>query len=47
MTGDKGDHPGIKVPPPLIYVVPLVLGAALGGRRRVPFLPPRAARALG
>ena len=47
MPSDERDDPGIKVPPPLVYIVPLVVGAALDGRRRVPFLPSRAARALG
>jgi len=28
MTDDR-DNPGIKVPPPLIYLVPLVLGLLL------------------
>ena len=44
---DDRDDPGIKVPPPLIYLVPLVSGLLLDGRRRLPFLPRRAARALG
>jgi hypothetical protein len=36
---DNTDNPGIRVPPPLIYVVPLVLGLVLDKRRHVPFLP--------
>jgi len=44
---DDRDDPGIKVPPPLIYLAPLVLGLLLEGRRRLPFLPRRATRALG
>lgn len=44
---DDRDDPGIKMPPPLIYLAPLVLGLLLEGRRRLPFLPRRATRALG
>jgi hypothetical protein len=44
---DKQDNPGIKVPPPLIYVVPLLLGLVLDTRRHVSFLPRGAARAMG
>lgn len=44
---DERDNPGISVPPPLIYVVPLVLGLMLDGRRHLPFLPRRVARGLG
>ena len=44
---DNQDNPGIRVPPPLIYLVPLVLGVLLDRRRHLPFLPRRAARALG
>jgi protein-S-isoprenylcysteine O-methyltransferase Ste14 len=44
---DNQDNPGIKVPPPLIYVVPLVLGLLLDRRARLPFLPHRAAWGLG
>jgi protein-S-isoprenylcysteine O-methyltransferase Ste14 len=46
MTDDR-DDPGIKVPPPLIYLVPLVLGVLLDRRRHLPFLPRGVARALG
>ena len=46
MTDDQ-DNPGIKVPPPLIYVVPLILGLVLDTRRHISFLPRGAARALG
>jgi len=44
---DERDNPGISVPPPLIYVVPLVLGLMLDGRRHLPFLPRGVARGLG
>jgi protein-S-isoprenylcysteine O-methyltransferase Ste14 len=46
MTDDQ-DNPGINVPPPLIYLLPLVLGLLLDRRRPVPFLPRGAARGLG
>ena len=38
MTDDQ-DNPGITVPPPLIYLLPLVLGLLLDRRRHIPFLP--------
>ncbi len=45
---DERDNPGIRLPPPLIYVVPLVLGLMLDRRRHVPFLPrSRVVRGLG
>jgi protein-S-isoprenylcysteine O-methyltransferase Ste14 len=44
---DNQDNPGIKVPPPLIYVLPLVLGLLLDRRAHLPFLPPKVARGLG
>jgi protein-S-isoprenylcysteine O-methyltransferase Ste14 len=44
---DNQDNPGINLPPPLIYVVPLVLGFVLNRRVRLPFLPRGAARGLG
>jgi protein-S-isoprenylcysteine O-methyltransferase Ste14 len=46
MTDDR-DNPGINVPPPLIYVAPLVLGLMLDRRRHLPFLPRGAERGLG
>ena len=46
MAGDQ-DNPEIKVPPPLIYLLPLLLGLLLNRRLRVPFLPPGVARLLG
>ena len=46
MTDDQ-DNPGINVPPPLIYLPPLVLGLLLDRRRPVSFLPRGAARGLG
>ena len=44
---DNQDNPGINVPPPLIYVVPLILGLLLDRRAHLPFLPRSAARSLG
>jgi protein-S-isoprenylcysteine O-methyltransferase Ste14 len=44
---DGQDHPGIRVPPPLIYVLPLISGLLLDRKAHVPFLPRRAARSLG
>jgi protein-S-isoprenylcysteine O-methyltransferase Ste14 len=44
---DERDNPGIRVPPPLIYLVPLLLGLLLDKRRHLPFLPRGAARGLG
>jgi protein-S-isoprenylcysteine O-methyltransferase Ste14 len=44
---DERDNPGIRVPPPLIYVGPLILGLMLDRRRHVPFLPRGMARGLG
>ena len=29
MSNDERDNPGIKVPPPLIYLLPLLLGLIL------------------
>ena len=44
---DHQDNPGINVPPPLIYLLPLLLGLMLDRRRRLSFLPCGAARGLG
>ena len=44
---DDQDNPGIRVPPPLIYLLPLILGLLLDRRAHVPFLPRAVARALG
>ena len=44
---DNQDNPGINVPPPLIYVVPLILGLLLDRRWHVPFLPRGVARITG
>jgi hypothetical protein len=44
---DNQDNPGIRVPPPLIYLLPLFLGLLLDTKLHVPLLPPSAARGLG
>ena len=44
---DGKDHPGISVPPPLIYALPLISGLLLDRRVHVPLLPRGAARNLG
>jgi protein-S-isoprenylcysteine O-methyltransferase Ste14 len=44
---DERDNPGISVPPPLIYVVPLALGLLLDRRAHLPFLPRGVSRGLG
>lgn len=36
---DKRDSLGIRVPPPLIYLLPLAAGLLLDRRLHVPFLP--------
>jgi protein-S-isoprenylcysteine O-methyltransferase Ste14 len=47
MSNDEPDNPGIKVPPPLIYLLPLVLGLLLDRRSHVPFLPGGVVRIVG
>src|SRR5215213_11084859 len=47
MSDDERYNPGIKVPPPLIYLLPLILGLLLDRKAHLPFLPRRAARSLG
>jgi len=48
---DAQDNPGIRVPPPLIYLVPLLLGILLDRIRRrrshIPFLPRSIGRIIG
>ncbi len=44
---DDQDNPGIRVPPPLIYLLALLLGLLLNRRLHVPFLPRGVARLLG
>jgi hypothetical protein len=47
MANDERDNPGIKIPPPLIYLLPLVLGLVLDRKAHVPFLPRKLRRIIG
>ena len=44
---DNQDNPGIRVPPPMIYLLPLILGLLLDRKPHVHLLPRPAARGLG
>jgi hypothetical protein len=44
---DEQDNPGIRIPPPLIYLLPLATGLLLDRRLHVPFLPRGVARLQG
>ncbi len=44
---DEQDNPGIRVPPPLIYLLPLLLGLILDRRAHIPFLPRGVGRIIG
>jgi protein-S-isoprenylcysteine O-methyltransferase Ste14 len=44
---DDQDNPGIRVPPPPVYLLALLLGLFLDRRAHVPFLPRGVARVLG
>jgi protein-S-isoprenylcysteine O-methyltransferase Ste14 len=47
VSNDEPDKPGIRVPPPPIYLLALLLGLLLDRRMHVPFLPRGVARLLG
>jgi protein-S-isoprenylcysteine O-methyltransferase Ste14 len=47
MSKDELDNPGIKAPPPLIYLLPLVLGLILDRKAHLPFLPSGVVRVVG
>src|SRR5919205_2502448 len=47
MPNDERDKPGIRVPPPPIYLLALLLGLLLDRRVHAPFLPRGVARVLG
>jgi protein-S-isoprenylcysteine O-methyltransferase Ste14 len=47
MSDNEPDNPGIKVPPPLIYLLPLLLGLILQSKARLPFLPNSVVRMVG
>jgi protein-S-isoprenylcysteine O-methyltransferase Ste14 len=44
---DEPDNPGIRVPPPPVYLLALILGLLLDRKAHVPFLPRGVARVLG
>jgi hypothetical protein len=44
---DDQDNPGGRVPPPLTYLLTLLLGLLLNRRFHVPFLPHGVTRVLG
>ena len=44
---DERDNPGGRVPPPLTYLLTLLLGLVLDRRLHVPFLPDGVVRVLG
>jgi protein-S-isoprenylcysteine O-methyltransferase Ste14 len=44
---DEQDNPGIRVPPPPIYLLALLLGLLLDRRAHIPFLPRGVAHVLG
>ena len=47
MSNGEPDNPGIKVPPPLIYLLPLLLGLILHRRSHFTFLPSGVVRIIG
>jgi protein-S-isoprenylcysteine O-methyltransferase Ste14 len=47
MADDERDNPGFLLPPPLTYLLTLVLGLVLDRRSHLPFLPRGVARILG
>jgi protein-S-isoprenylcysteine O-methyltransferase Ste14 len=47
MADERQESPGIRVPPPLIYLLPLASGLLLDRKAHLPFLPRSVARLLG
>jgi len=47
MANGEQDKPGIRVPPPLVYLLALLSGLVLDRRAHVPFLPRGVTRVLG
>jgi protein-S-isoprenylcysteine O-methyltransferase Ste14 len=47
MTNDEPDNPAIRIPPPLLYLLPLASGLLLDRSLHIPFLPRRVARIVG
>jgi hypothetical protein len=43
---DEPDNPGIRVPPPPVYLLALLLGLLMDRKAYVPSLPPTVARVL-
>ncbi len=44
---NEQDNPGIRIPPPLIYLLPLLLGLILDRRVHIHFLPRGVGRIIG
>jgi protein-S-isoprenylcysteine O-methyltransferase Ste14 len=47
MTNDEPDNPAIRIPPPLLYLLPFASGLLLDRSLHIPFLPRRVARIIG
>ena len=47
MANDERDNPGIRIPPPLIYLLPLFAGLLLDRRSHVAFLPRGVSPSIG
>ena len=47
MADERQESPGIRVPPPLIYLLPLASGLLLDRKAHLPFLARSVARLLG
>jgi hypothetical protein len=47
MADNELDNPRIRVPPPPVYLLALLLGLVLDNRTHVPFLPRVVASVLG
>jgi len=47
MSNDERDNPGIKIPPPLIYLLPLLLGLMLDRKAHLSYLPSGVVRIVG
>jgi protein-S-isoprenylcysteine O-methyltransferase Ste14 len=47
MANEEQDNPGIRMPPPLVYLLALLLGLLLDRRAHLPLLPQGLARVLG
>ena len=47
MANDERDNPGTRIPPPLIYLLPLAAGLVPERRSHVAFLPRSVSRTIG